>query len=149
MRLRPAVLFVSVAAVLVVGFAAAKARGAPVVTRWNIAGNFGADSVVDVLAKRIGGAPDTLGSCGSRRLRIVYVNAPIDLPLVVERKRSAHRVDTRMDSGDGDFHDHVAQVIAATAWSSGARNDSIDTVTVKLVQKEKGGPSDEMASSYS
>jgi hypothetical protein len=147
--LRLAVLIAAAVLILTVALVGTKRAHTTVVQNWQIAGSVGPDSLVRALATRIGGAPDTLGSCGSRRLRIVYVNAPIDLPLVVRTRRSNRTVETNVDAGDPYFHEHVAKVIASTAWISGARSDAIDTVTVKLVQKEKHAWPNGGASSWS
>src|SRR6266540_3596215 len=120
---------------LAVAFFATHQGHKPEAIRWQIVGDVGADSLSRVLAARIGAPPDTLSSCGSRRIRLVYVDAPIDLSLRVRTKRASNGVVTVMDGRDMYARNHVAHTIASVAWFDGARNDAVDTVTVKLVRR--------------
>jgi hypothetical protein len=153
MSSRLAILIASAVILVIFALVGTNRHHSPQIGRWQIAGRVGPDSLVRALTTRIGGGPDTLGSCGLHRIRIVYVNAPIDLPLVAWYRKSVINsiptIETHIDAGDPDFHNHVAEAIANAAWFSGARDDAIDTVTVKLVQKETGAWPDEGASSYS
>ncbi|MDQ6718543.1 MAG: hypothetical protein M3Z17_09400 [Gemmatimonadota bacterium] len=105
---------------------------------WHVAGPVGRDSLSRALRKRIGAAPDTMESCGPRRVRIVYVNAPIDprfpsgAPPVTAGRRDL--TSDNRDSSLSDAHEHVAELVALVAWIAGARRDAIDTISIKLVR---------------
>lgn len=132
---RPHAIILSATGILVLlaAFAAAR-KHPPIVTGWAIAGPVRADSLLTIFAARVGEPPDTLGSCGPRRIRLVYVNAPIDLRLQGHRATTMSRVETILDMTDASARDHVAQTLALVAWSAGARADAVDTVSVKLAR---------------
>lgn len=140
---RFAIHLVSVSVLFVASVTGCEQRRVVQVPRWDISGKIGADSLVHALATRIGAAPDTLQSCSPHRIRVVYVNAPIDFQprITFDRGGSESIASSHVyaDYVERYAHPHVAATIAAIAWFSGAREDAIDTVSVALVRTKSDG----------